>query len=85
VNGAWYTSGIRLGTPALTTLGMKEQQMEEIADVIVPLLKKTKAGQDLKTAAPSKAKIEVSPEVLESARQRVRALLKEFPLYPELG
>ena len=21
VNGAWYTSGIRLGTPALTTLG----------------------------------------------------------------
>src|SRR5208283_2211039 len=21
-NGAWYTSGIRLGTPALTTLGM---------------------------------------------------------------
>jgi glycine hydroxymethyltransferase len=33
-NGAWYTSGIRLGTPALTTLGMGAAELEEVADLI---------------------------------------------------
>lgn len=31
-------SGIRIGTPAVTTLGMKEAQMEEIADIITRAL-----------------------------------------------
>ncbi|NIZ46463.1 serine hydroxymethyltransferase [Entomospira nematocerorum] len=33
------TSGIRLGTPVLTTRGMKEAEMEEIAQLIVETLK----------------------------------------------
>ena len=40
-NGAWYTSGIRLGTPALTTLGMGEDEMDEVADIICSTLKAT--------------------------------------------
>ncbi|MGL5756183.1 MAG: serine hydroxymethyltransferase [Paraclostridium sp.] len=33
-NGAFVTSGIRLGTPAVTTRGMKEEDMVDIAEAI---------------------------------------------------
>jgi glycine hydroxymethyltransferase len=32
------TSGVRIGTPAVTTRGMKEDQMEEIADIIASII-----------------------------------------------
>jgi glycine hydroxymethyltransferase len=41
-----YTSGLRLGTPALTTLGMREQEMREIADIVSQILRGTKRGYD---------------------------------------
>ena len=37
------TSGIRLGTPALTTRGMDEAAMDEVGDLIAEALK---AGDD---------------------------------------
>lgn len=36
--GVKATSGVRLGTPAVTTRGMKEKEMETIADLIAELL-----------------------------------------------
>ena len=40
-NGAWYTSGIRIGTPALTTLGLAAGDMDEVADIIAATLRAT--------------------------------------------
>ena len=85
VNGAWYTSGIRIGTPASTTLGMKEAEMDEVAATLLNLLNATKAANDPKTGKLSRAKTEVIPEVLKAAQEKISVLLKRFPLYPELG
>lgn len=82
--GPWYTSGIRLGTAALTTLGMGQSEMTEIADIIVSVLSHTQPAIVQKTGQPSKANSVTQPEVLESAQKRVAQLLNRFPLYPEI-
>lgn len=86
-NGAWYTSGLRLGTPALTTLGMGADEMKEVADIVHTVLAATKPTTVTKGARagkPSLAKFVTEPEALASAQERVQALLARFPLYPEL-
>lgn len=83
-NGPWYTSGIRMGTPATTTLGMKQPEMREIASIICDLLREVKPAIDEKTGAPSKAKVLVAPSIMLRAQARVADVLKGFPLYPEL-
>ena len=40
-------SGIRLGTPALTTRGMKEDEMKEVGSLISRALMKRKDGAEL--------------------------------------
>jgi len=82
-NGPWYTSGIRIGTPAMTTLGMGKDEMAEIADIIADVLSKTKTVA-AKSGQPSKALSETEPAALKNAQDRVLALLKRFPLYPEI-
>jgi glycine hydroxymethyltransferase len=84
VNGPWYTSGIRLGTPAATTLGMGISEMKEIAEIIVDVLRSTKPSIVQKTGLPSKANSLTDPAVLIQARERIVALLARFPLYPEI-
>jgi glycine hydroxymethyltransferase len=83
-NGAWYTSGIRLGTPALTTVGMDTGDMDEVADILCSVL----AGASPKTTpsgSPSLAKFNLSDDIRLVARDRSATLLAANPLYPEVG
>ncbi len=82
-NGAWWTSGIRIGTPGLTTLGMNEDDMKEVASIIDLVLKGTKPGVN-KEGKPAKGKIVLDPDTETKAKERVQALLGKHVLYPEL-
>ena len=65
---SFVTSGIRLGTPAVTTRGMKEKEMEHIASWIVDVCKHRE----------NKAQI-------DKIALEVKALCRQFPLYPNLS
>jgi len=83
-NGPWYTSGLRLGTPAATTLGMGEAEMTEIADIITAVLSTVRPGAG-SGGTTSKAKYEIDEAVAKEARGRVTDVLSDFPLYPALN
>ena len=83
-NGAWYTSGVRIGTPALTTRGMTEKEMAKIAEIIYNALKETKVADDPKTGEKSLANSVTSEQVIHKTQKEVGELLQSFPLYPEI-
>ena len=86
-NGPWYTSGLRIGTPAATTLGMGVEEMKEIASVLKLVLSRTEAQtiqSGEKAGQKSKARYTIEPKSLQEARSRITALLEKHPLYPEL-
>jgi glycine hydroxymethyltransferase len=65
---AFITSGIRVGVPAITTRGMREQHMVTVVEMIDKALQN--AEKD---------------DVLKAIGGEVGLLMKQFPLYPELG
>lgn len=86
-NGPWYTSGLRIGTPAVTTLGMGPDQMKEIAAILKIVLQGTKPvilTKGSQAGQPSKAKYVIDEAAAEEARARVTRLLDQYPVYPEL-
>lgn len=82
-NGPWYTSGLRLGTPAVTTLGMGPDEMETIAEVIHLVLDACKPAP-ARDGKPSRSNYRIPPEIVQEAQNRVHTLLNAFPVYPEL-
>ncbi len=68
-NSPKITSGIRIGTPAVTTRGMKEKEMKKIAEVIAYAIPNTINSYEKSNAAAYK--------------EIVNALCEEFPIYKE--
>ena len=86
-NGAWYTSGLRYGTPALTSRGMGTGEMSEIASIMASVLSVTKPVEITKgkqRGQLSKARYANNTSTIELAQNRGKELLSNFPLYPEL-
>jgi glycine hydroxymethyltransferase len=84
-NGPWYTSGIRLGTAAVTSLGMGIQEMKELGAIIADVIKGTVQAPDKKDPAKkSKANFIIEDSVKAEAQRRVKALMDRFPVYPQL-
>ena len=82
-NGAWYTSGVRLGTPALTTRGFGTDDFDRVAELIVGVLAATSPAPAADGRA-SKAKYNLADEVVEKTRAAAGELLDAHPLYPGL-
>ena len=80
-NGAWYTTGVRLGTPGLTSRGFTTSDMDAVAEMIAGVLKSTKPTTTSK-GEPSKAKYDLSDEARQRSLDVAERLLGQRPLYP---
>jgi glycine hydroxymethyltransferase len=77
-NGAWYTSGIRVGTPALTTRGFGAADVDWVAELVVDVLTNTSPQ------GSSKAKYTLADGTAERVHAAAAELLAANPLYPGL-
>jgi len=82
-NGAWYTSGVRFGTPALTTRGFGHDEFDKVAELVVDVLKNTQPGTN-KAGGASKATYELGDGVADRTHAASAEMLDKHPLYPGL-
>ncbi|MBN1156128.1 serine hydroxymethyltransferase [Candidatus Woesearchaeota archaeon] len=86
----FYPSGIRLGTPALTTRGMKEAEMETIGSWIAEIIKNVTKyempdDKEQRRAAIDRFKTEIKDnKKVQRIRKKVGRLCKSFPLYKKM-
>jgi len=60
----FQTSGLRVGTPAVTTRGLKEEHMAPIVELVDEVISNID-----------------NPDVIESVKKRVNAMMSGFPLF----
>jgi glycine hydroxymethyltransferase len=80
-------SGIRLGTPIMTQRGMKEVEMQQVADLmnrVSEIIKDFVYLEDKDARAEQLQefrKFILSHEELKNIREEVKTLCKKFPIY----
>lgn len=83
----FYPSGVRIGTPLVTTRGMKEPEMEKIADWIyraIDAVKKYQLPEDKKARTKFLSKFRsdaLQNTELLAIREEVKALTKDFEMF----
>jgi glycine hydroxymethyltransferase len=82
-NGAWYTSGVRVGTPALTSRGFGAAEFDRTAELIAGVLAGTSPASTA-DGSPSKARFTMDDGLADRTRAAAAELLDAHPLYPGL-
>jgi glycine hydroxymethyltransferase len=82
-NGAWYTSGVRIGTPALTSRGFGADDFDRVAELIVDVLTGT-TPTAAASGGVSKAKYEIADGLADKTHSAAAEMLDAHPLYPGL-
>ncbi len=84
----FFPSGLRIGTPAITSRKMQEKESKEVGKIIAKVIEKVKnfklyPNHPKESLKEIKAKLKNIPE-LKDLKFKVKELALKFPIYPEL-
>ena len=89
-NPPFYPSGLRFGTPGITSRGMKEQETKLIADFMIKVIKDvSRIKKEMGIGFDAEKKSDIRKQIIEKsqeikkAREEIKKLCSKFPLKKE--